>query len=667
MIRHPRRTFLALGLLLGCVPLRAQLADTLPLLQRVEHAPSGLERLDGLEKLAWAWLFSPRSLAYIEQAEPLAHALRQAPDVRTRREAAHLHGMLLYTKGYYHKFRREMPQALACFRQARAWHQMEHDTMRMANADDGIGVCLMAVGMPRAARTHFESELALIRSTRNPIKQNMARAQLHLAEALMRSGDPAGARAMVAQVDTGIPEVHAFALMAAAQMDLIARDTAEGLAHMERALTTVQHSRNTWDALPVLEPYARLRAQAGDHAASLLLANRCMELAERTADEGALCGCRILAGDALLRTGDARGAERAFLTALRRAEHWGYTGLSREIGDEGSVVHALGRLTDLYGAQGRLPEALAMSRAFAAAKDTVHAIEARDALLAHELELAQLADSAAESQRIERATTTIRSDLVRERGKRNMALLIGSGLLLLGAGVTLVLVRARKKDRMVAAQDRELARQERIIQEYRIREQLGQDMHDDLGAGLTALKLRSELIGTMPMAPGDRQELGQLATMAGDLIASLRQIIWALDAEKGSLADLVSYIGNHVRTYGGENGLAVELATTGPWPGLQLSPEQRRNLFLVVKEALHNVVKHARARNVRLAMHMDGPMLYIAFSDDGVGLPPEGERTAGNGLRNMQRRIEAFGGRFHLEKAVPRGTSVHACLPLGEQ
>jgi signal transduction histidine kinase len=232
-----------------------------------------------------------------------------------------------------------------------------------------------------------------------------------------------------------------------------------------------------------------------------------------------------------------------------------------------------------------------------------------------------------------------------------MALLIGSGLLLLGAGVTLVLVRARKKDRMVAAQDRELARQERIIQEYRIREQLGQDMHDDLGAGLTALKLRSELIGTMPMAPGDRQELGQLATMAGDLIASLRQIIWALDAEKGSLADLV----------------AVELATTGPWPGLQLSPEQRRNLFLVVKEALHNVVKHARARNVRLAMHMDGPMLYIAFSDDGVGLPPEGERTAGNGLRNMQRRIEAFGGRFHLEKAVPRGTSVHACLPLGEQ
>ena len=89
--------------------------------------------------------------------------------------------------------------------------------------------------------------------------------------------------------------------------------------------------------------------------------------------------------------------------------------------------------------------------------------------------------------------------------------------------------------------------------------------------------------------------------------------------------------------------------------------EQRRNSFLVVKEALHNVVKHARATQVRLRMTMsDGLMVEIA--DNGRGVPHAHSASAGNGLRNMRKRIEAISGRFEMEQAS--GTVVRFSIPI---
>ncbi|MEO8067667.1 MAG: two-component regulator propeller domain-containing protein [Flavobacteriales bacterium] len=207
--------------------------------------------------------------------------------------------------------------------------------------------------------------------------------------------------------------------------------------------------------------------------------------------------------------------------------------------------------------------------------------------------------------------------------------------------------------------ERERSRQEQAVLHERMR--IAGDMHDDMGAGLSALKLRSEMALRMEKDPQKREQLGSLANTAGDLIGSMRQIIWTMNADQAGLEDLVVYTGSYVRTYCAENQLAVKVSASGPWPAIMLSTEQRRNIFLVVKEALHNVVKHAHATSVHLHMRPENG-LTVELSDNGIGLPKGADLGAGNGLRNMKKRIVALGGTFDLRNG--QGTELAFNVPL---
>lgn len=200
--------------------------------------------------------------------------------------------------------------------------------------------------------------------------------------------------------------------------------------------------------------------------------------------------------------------------------------------------------------------------------------------------------------------------------------------------------------------------QERTIAELRIREEVGRDMHDDLGAGLSALKLRSEMALRMEQDPDKRQLLGHLATTAGELIVNMRQIIWTMNADQGSLADLVVYIGNYARTYLDGNNIRFELVAPDEIGPTLLSAQQRRNMLLVVKEALHNIVKHANATKVLIAMST-AEGLTISIVDNGDGLPRHADLGVGNGLRNMARRMEVLGGTFRVESADTDEAAAH--------
>jgi signal transduction histidine kinase len=207
--------------------------------------------------------------------------------------------------------------------------------------------------------------------------------------------------------------------------------------------------------------------------------------------------------------------------------------------------------------------------------------------------------------------------------------------------------RQRGKQRVAELEVLRL-QQERTIAELRIREEVGRDMHDDLGAGLSALKLRSEMALRKENDPDKRKFLSTLATTAGELIVNMRQIIWTMNADQGTLADLVVYIGNYARTYLDGNALRFELLAPEELPEVTLSAQQRRNMLLVVKEALHNIVKHAHATEVLIAISC-AEGLTISIVDNGNGLPRHADLGVGNGIRNMARRMEIVGGTFRVE------------------
>lgn len=240
------------------------------------------------------------------------------------------------------------------------------------------------------------------------------------------------------------------------------------------------------------------------------------------------------------------------------------------------------------------------------------------------------------------------------------------GALLLGIGAALYFfVRGYVNERLREQRER-LEREQAVLAE---RMRIAGDMHDDLGAGLSALKLRSEMALRVEKDPAKREQLGALANTAGELIGSMRQIIWTMNTDQSSLADLVSYTTNYTRSYCEQNGLTPEIITAKEWPAVQLTSEQRRNTFLVVKEALHNVVKHANARTVRLVMSHGDAHLLVDVQDDGIGLPGHTQDSVGNGLRNMRKRIQALGGTLGTESSMGlpgdlMGTRIRFSVPL---
>jgi signal transduction histidine kinase len=242
------------------------------------------------------------------------------------------------------------------------------------------------------------------------------------------------------------------------------------------------------------------------------------------------------------------------------------------------------------------------------------------------------------------------------------------------AGAALVLIaltalyllnssRQRHKQRLT---ELELARerQEHEIAALRVREQVGRDLHDDLGVGLSGLKLRSEM--ALLHANGQDRDmlLREQARTAEELLASMRHIIWALQDDQSELSDMVAYTTNYARNYLNEHGIGLTVEAEGPWPDAKLSTTERRNCFLLVKEALHNVVKHARARHVVLRIRWDGTLVMDVI-DDGKGLN-DLAGGSGNGLRNMRKRVEGIGGSMELVKAR-NGTHLRFVAPLAER
>jgi signal transduction histidine kinase len=89
-------------------------------------------------------------------------------------------------------------------------------------------------------------------------------------------------------------------------------------------------------------------------------------------------------------------------------------------------------------------------------------------------------------------------------------------------------------------------------------------------------------------------------------------------------------------------------------------------VFLAFKESVNNVVKHARASEVKIRLRLDGNMFILEVEDDGRGPGGAAAKTDRNGLRNMRKRMEDVGGEFVLEPGPERGTRVRLTAPLGK-
>src|ERR1700692_3373732 len=118
-------------------------------------------------------------------------------------------------------------------------------------------------------------------------------------------------------------------------------------------------------------------------------------------------------------------------------------------------------------------------------------------------------------------------------------------------------------------------------------------MHDDLGAGLSRIKFLSETIEMKKQLeqPIDT-DISSIGNYSNEMIGKMGEIVWALNEKNDSLSDLLAYTRAYSTEYLSQNGIACKISAPDDFPAVKVSGEFRRNIYLVVKEALHNIVKH---------------------------------------------------------------------------
>ena len=178
------------------------------------------------------------------------------------------------------------------------------------------------------------------------------------------------------------------------------------------------------------------------------------------------------------------------------------------------------------------------------------------------------------------------------------------------------------------------------------RVRISKEIHDDLGSSLTTISLLTEVLKTKvdgKIVP----EVGKISNTSARMVDSLNEIVWALNIQNDTLNSLVAFIRKYARDFLQDTEIKL-IFQENVNQDFTLQGNVRRSIYLVVKEAINNVVKHADAKEVKLNISADANKLVILIEDDGRGINPEKKSIFGNGLKNMNQRIEDIGGTFRM-------------------
>ena len=210
------------------------------------------------------------------------------------------------------------------------------------------------------------------------------------------------------------------------------------------------------------------------------------------------------------------------------------------------------------------------------------------------------------------------------------------------------------------------------------RSRIAKDIHDDLGSNLARIMMLSQ----SNRAEGeDAQQiearLGKVYLTTRELTRTMDEIVWAISPHHDTLDSLVNYLGKFAQDFLNVAGIRCRLVVPIQLPAWPLTAEVRHSLFLAFKEALHNVIKHAAATEVRVSLTLAESGFSASIEDNGRGFDPAGvgagttsrdplRIAGGNGLANMRKRIESIGGECQVDSGIGKGTTVRFIVRVNQ-
>ncbi|HYN23000.1 MAG TPA: two-component regulator propeller domain-containing protein [Thermoanaerobaculia bacterium] len=199
----------------------------------------------------------------------------------------------------------------------------------------------------------------------------------------------------------------------------------------------------------------------------------------------------------------------------------------------------------------------------------------------------------------------------------------------------------------------------------RMRTRIATDLHDDLGSSLSRISILSEVARRRAESdPEGARLVTDIGESAREMMESLGESIWAIDPRRDDLRSLVT----RIRRFAGDlleaRGIAWSLHAPPDSEQVKLSPVERRQLYLIFKEALHNAARHSDATSVSMSLAAAGRRLTATIRDDGKGFAELDEGETRRGLGSMNARAARLGGELAIQSVPGRGTEIKLEIPL---
>ncbi len=238
------------------------------------------------------------------------------------------------------------------------------------------------------------------------------------------------------------------------------------------------------------------------------------------------------------------------------------------------------------------------------------------------------------------------------------------------AGICLVGGTARFVTRKKMQRKLERLEQQHAIEKERTR--IARDMHDELGSRLTLISIMGASAKRKITQPAEvEKQIESMSATARELVTALDEIVWAVDPGNDTLDNLASYLCRYSAQFFQNTAIQCEFDIPAEVPAYHLTTDVRHNLFLAIKEALNNALKHSGATKMFIALLIHHDSFEVKIADDGKGFPGNtGEantkrtKRTGNGLENMQQRLLAVKGSCIIESASGKGTEISFWVPM---
>lgn len=197
------------------------------------------------------------------------------------------------------------------------------------------------------------------------------------------------------------------------------------------------------------------------------------------------------------------------------------------------------------------------------------------------------------------------------------------------------------------------------------RMRISKDMHDELGAIVTKISLLSEISKQNSNNSNLLNKyLTQISETGTELASAMDEIVWAVNPKNDRLDKLIYYIVQFCENIISLTDINFSVTVPDEIEGIPLTAEFRHSVFLIVKEAMNNIIKHSKAQNVILRILMNEKHLQIQIEDDGIGFNMNGIDQFSNGVKNMQQRAKQCGGKVDYFSKPNSGTRIEIELSV---